>query len=138
WLLINGYLNTDKKPVVRNQTVYTTTPSSKDVGIITQDNIDLDTGEVDQTIVLTKTAQEFIIDNLENIVGLVENIKLPDPNVKYPELEMIGQKWTEEEQQRLIREFTEEKLTIARIAELHHRKSGGIRSRLIKLGLIEK
>lgn len=50
---------------------------------------------------------------------------------------MIGQKWTEDEEVRLIDAFMDEKLPIKEIAKRHNRKVGGIRSRLRKLRLID-
>lgn len=48
----------------------------------------------------------------------------------------VGQKWTKEEEQLLIEEF-KQGLSNQEIAENHNRKSGGIRSRLRKMRLIE-
>lgn len=50
---------------------------------------------------------------------------------------MIGQKWTEDEEVRMIDAFMVEKLSIKEIAKRHQRKEGGIRARLLKLRLIE-
>ncbi|WP_353143515.1 3'-5' exonuclease [Acinetobacter pragensis] len=50
---------------------------------------------------------------------------------------MIGQKWTEDEEVRLIDAFMDEKLPIKEIAQRHNRKIGGIRARLKKLRLID-
>ena len=50
---------------------------------------------------------------------------------------MIGHKWTEEEEVRLIDAFMDEKLPIKKIAEQHARKEGGIRARLRKLRFID-
>ena len=49
---------------------------------------------------------------------------------------MQGALWAKEEEQRLIEEF-KEGLSLEEIAEKHGRTSGGIRSRLRKLELIE-
>lgn len=138
WLLQNGYLNKDKRTVLKDITVYLTTESSKDIGILEQDRINSETGEIKKAIVLTKKAQEFIVDNLENIIGITEEIKVPKISDNYQELDMAGQKWTNEEQERLVQEFIEEKLTIEQIARIHHRKVGGIKARLKKIGLIEE
>lgn len=138
WLLHNGYINKDKRPVLKNEIVYTATSSSNDIGILEQDKINSETGEIKKTVVLTKKAQEFIVDNLENILGLSEEIRLPNASDNNEEIEMAWQKWTEEEQERLIHEFTKENLTLEQIAGIHHRKVGGIRSRLRKLGLIDE
>lgn len=137
WLLQNGYLNKDKKPVLKDVIVYSTTDSSKDIGIMEQDRINPETGEIKKAVVLTRKAQEFIVNNLENIVGMTEEIKSPKTSDSYQELDMAGQKWTNEEQERLVQEFIEEKLTIEQIAQIHHRKVGGIKARLKKIGLIE-
>ncbi|WP_114800955.1 Holliday junction resolvase-like protein [Moraxella canis] len=48
----------------------------------------------------------------------------------------VGQKWTEEEDERLVEAF-DKGLEIKELAQLHGRKYGGIRSRLKKLGKIE-
>lgn len=50
---------------------------------------------------------------------------------------MIGQKWTEDEEVKLIDAFMDEKLPIKDIALRHNRKIGGIRARLRKLRLID-
>jgi hypothetical protein len=50
---------------------------------------------------------------------------------------MIGQKWTEDEEVKLIDAFMDEKLPIKDIAIRHNRKVGGIRARLRKLRLID-
>lgn len=47
-----------------------------------------------------------------------------------------GTKWTAEEEQLLIREFSDGK-SLAELSSLLQRKEGGIRARLVKLGLIE-
>lgn len=138
WLLNNGYLIKDKRPVVRNVTVYSITESSKEIGIVEQEKINSETGEIKKSVVLTKTAQEFIVNNLDNIVGLAEDIKSSANSDNHSTENMVGRKWTKDEEKRLIHEFTEEKLTIKQIANLHCRKTGGIRARLIRLGLIEK
>ncbi len=138
WLLRNGYINKDKRPVLKNETVYTLSASSNDIGIVEQEKINSETGEIKKTVVLTKMAQEFIVDNLENIVGHAEEIRLPKTSYDNEGIEMVGQKWTEEEQERLIHEFTKENLTTEYIAQIHHRKEGGIRARLKKLGLIDE
>lgn len=138
WLLQRGYLNKDKKHVLKDVIFYSATESSKDIGIMEQDRINPETGEIKKAVVLTRMAQEFIVNNLENIVGITEEIKLPKASDNYQELDMAGQKWTDEEQESLIHEFTKKELTIEQIASIHHRKPGGILARLKKLGLIEE
>lgn len=50
---------------------------------------------------------------------------------------MIGQKWTEDEEVRLIDAFMDEKYSLKEIAQQHARKEGGIRARLKKLRFID-
>ncbi len=138
WLLQNGYLNKEKKPVLKDITIYSTTESSKNIGIMEQDRINFETGEIKKAIILTRKAQEFIVNNLENIIGITEEIRSPKDSDNYPELAMAGQKWTNEEQESLVHEFSEKGLTIEQIARIHHRKVGGIKARLKKIGLIEE
>lgn len=52
------------------------------------------------------------------------------------EEDKIGEKWTVEEEYRLVKSFTSG-VSIKEIAEIHKRQEGGIRSRLRKLGKIE-
>ena len=47
-----------------------------------------------------------------------------------------GEKWTEEEESRLVKEFNQG-FSIGEIASMHNRKKGGIRARVKRLGLIE-
>lgn len=54
-------------------------------------------------------------------------------DVEFP---MAWERWTTQEDERLIEEFNQG-LTIKQIAEMHNRKTGGIRSRLKKHNLIE-
>lgn len=138
WLLNNGFINKEKRAVLKDEIYYSTTSSSKDVGIVEQDRTNTETGEIRKVLVLTKKAQEFIVDNLENIIGNVDEIVMPKVDDNEQDVENAWQVWTEEEQERLICEFTKDKLTIEEIASIHHRRTGGIRSRLKKLGLIER
>ena len=48
----------------------------------------------------------------------------------------MGNKWTQEEDSQLISEY-KNKLTFKQIAEIHNRSTGAIRSRLLKLNVIE-
>ena len=58
-------------------------------------------------------------------------------NIQHDEdFPMAWERWTEQEDARLIDEFNQG-LTIKQIAEIHNRKTGGIRSRLKKHNLID-
>lgn len=72
------------------------------------------------------------------INALTQNsIKLEKTHTsKQDNLSHAGKPWTPEEDQQLIDEFNEG-LKVSKIAEIHGRSSGGISSRLSRLGLIE-
>ena len=43
------------------------TPKATEIGLIVQEKVDTKTGEVKNNIVLTRSAQQYILDNLESI-----------------------------------------------------------------------
>lgn len=136
WLVEQGYLADEKISVVREVSQLTITDSAESFGIVMDNKVDEKTGEISPRILLTRKAQEFIVENLETILGEeVENI--PNDASEKSNNSMQGVLWTKEEEDKLITEYKEEKLSIDEIAELHNRKNGGIRARLKKLGLIE-
>jgi|EP01034_Spumella_vulgaris_P043072 hypothetical protein len=53
-----------------------------------------------------------------------------------PGLESAGQRWTQDEEARLLQGF-DTGASLKELAAVHQRKVGGIRSRLIKLGRLE-
>lgn len=61
----------------------------------------------------------------------------PRRDVVTPGLENAGQRWTSEEEQRLLQAF-DNGASINSLALAHHRNAGGITSRLVKLGRIEQ
>ena len=86
----------------------------------------------EQTAVPQEPEESSVQVSIEKAVDEAESAE--------PETEtdsMIGQKWTEDEEVRLIDAFMDEKLPIKEIALRHNRKIGGIRARLRKLRLID-
>ena len=77
-----------------------------------------------------ETAVEVRVEKADPEADAVEDIEASSDA-------MIGQKWSEDEEVKLIDAFMVEKLSIKEIAERHQRKDGGIRSRLRKLRLID-
>lgn len=70
--------------------------------------------------------------------ALTQSSSEPKPRREVaPGLENAGQRWTPEEEQRLLQAF-DSGATIDSLAIAHHRNTGGITSRLVKLGRIEK
>ena len=53
-----------------------------------------------------------------------------------PGLESAGQRWTQDEEAKLLHGF-DKGASLEELAAVHHRKVGGIRSRLIRLGRLE-
>ena len=86
--------------------------------------------------------QRATIQSNENKVSnniVVETASLEVLTIDHDEIDtstdaMIGQKWSEDEEVKLIDAFMEEKLSIKDIAQRHQRKEGGIRSRLKNSG----
>ena len=137
WLIEQGYLITEKVSVVKEVSQLTITDNAENFGIILGNKVDEKTGEIKPSVLLTRKAQEYIVNNLENI--LVEEIpKEKQENISTStHCSMHGQFWSKEEEEKLVFEYIEEKLSITEIAKLHNRNTGGIRARLKKLGLIE-
>ncbi len=74
--------------------------------------------------------------SIEVSIGQVEEVN-SEPKTEKMDDSMIGQKWTEDEEVRLIDAFMDENLSIKEIAQRHNRKQGGIRARLKKLRLLD-
>lgn len=132
WLIERGYLTHKKVTVVKEVSKLTVTDDAENFGIVVDNKVDEKTGEIKPYILLNRKAQEYIVDNLENI--LREESEEPEKN---DTVSMQGQLWSKEEDERLIKEYTELKLSVFEIAKLHGRKNGGIRARLKKLGLVD-
>ncbi|AXQ23255.1 hypothetical protein BEN71_14730 [Acinetobacter wuhouensis] len=84
----------------------------------------------------TAAQVEVIESSVEVSIEKAEE-QVPASNTEAADNSMIGQKWTEDEEVRLIDAFMDEKLSIKEIAKRHNRKEGGIRARLKKLRLVD-
>ncbi len=135
WLVQQGYLVKEKVPIVKEISKLTTTDKSESFGIVIDNKTDDSTGEIKPYVLLTRKAQEYIVDNLETILD--EENKEQSDDSKSINRYMAGQLWSKEEEDRLISEYTEQKLSITEIAELHNRNYAGIRVRLKRLKLLE-
>lgn len=95
-----------------------------------------DIKEIQQKIVIQQEVSEASVEvSVEKITLDVLTIEEDSVEGKFDT--MMGQKWSEDEEVKLIDAFMEEKLSIKEIAKRHQRKEGGIRSRLRKLRLID-
>ena len=95
-----------------------------------------DIKEIQQKIAIQQEVSEASVEvSVEKITLDVLTIEEDSVEGKFDT--MMGQKWSEDEEVKLIDAFMEEKLSINEIAKRHQRKEGGIRSRLRKLRLID-
>lgn len=68
WLLKNAYITETKQPAVINRTVMRPLPKAAGIGISEEETIDPNTGEVKSRLMLTRQAQQFLLDNLDQIL----------------------------------------------------------------------
>ena len=69
WLLKNAYIAETKQPAVINRTVMKPLPKAAGIGISEEETVDPKTGEIKSRIVLTRQAQQFLLDNLDQILS---------------------------------------------------------------------
>lgn len=137
WLIEQGYLVNEKISVVKEVSQLTITDNAESFGIVMDNKVDEKTGEIKPCVLLTRKAQEYIVDNLENILA-EELVESKEENISMKtNYSMRGQLWSKEEEDKLVFEYVEQKRTISEIARLHNRNNGGIRARLKKLGLVD-
>ena len=136
WLIEQGYLTNEKVSVVKEVSRLAITDNAENLGIVLDNKVDEKTGEIKPCVLLTRKAQEYIVNNLESILA-EEIVEEQEKNPLKANYSMRGQLWSKDEEDKLIDEFIEQKLSIGEIAKLHGRNTGGIRARLKKLGLIE-
>ena len=67
WLVASGYLAENIITVQKEIKEVHITPKATEIGLIVQEKVDTKTGEVKNNIVLTRSAQQYILDNLESI-----------------------------------------------------------------------
>lgn len=95
-----------------------------------------DIKEIQQKIAIQQEVSEASVEvGVEKIT--LDVLTIEEDSVEEKSDTMMGQKWSEDEEVKLIDAFMEEKLSIKEIAKRHQRKEGGIRSRLRKLRLID-
>lgn len=123
WLIKNNYINENKIQVIKEVVKYSATEKGKEIGILEDNEVDSKTGETYPSYLLSKKAQSYLLDNLDNIC-MKKVVK-------------ENNRWTEEEQKQLIDEFVYKNMSVAEIAKIHNRTEVAIDSRLKKVGLIE-
>jgi len=67
WLISRGYLAENTITVQKEIKEVHITPKADEIGLVVQEKVDTKTGEVKNNIVLTRSAQQYILDNLESI-----------------------------------------------------------------------
>lgn len=68
WLLKNEYIAQTKQPTVITKTVMKPMQKAAKIGIEEMETTDPKTGEIKYRIMLTPTAQQFLLDNLDDIL----------------------------------------------------------------------
>ena len=69
WLVSMGYILADRMSMKGRRKHYLLSDTSEEFGISIDEYVDKETGKVYENITLTQKAQEFIINNLEMIIG---------------------------------------------------------------------
>ena len=69
WLLKNGYLSETKVPTVVNKSVKVITPLAAKIGVVENLVVDKKTGEAKPQIFFSRDAQEFILQNINEIAN---------------------------------------------------------------------
>ncbi len=69
WLLKQGYISETKAPTLVNKSVKTVSPMSERVGIVEHVTVDPKTGEAKTQLLFSRKAQEYILDNIQNILA---------------------------------------------------------------------
>lgn len=107
-------------------------------GVILEQNFRSD-GSKYSSIKYQQAAQRFIIDNIDAIAEICSieehNDKIKKENIR-ADAPLQGSVWTREQEQILIEMFNQG-MSAAKISERMKRTTGGIASKLKKLGLIE-
>ena len=135
WLMYKGYINKEKIQIIKEVYQYNATSEGEKVGIISEELIDEKTGQVTYSYLLSQEAQKYILNELGNIIS--NSKQYTTSKIRKKERINVGARWTEEEEQQLIDEYVNQKLTITQIAKIHLRKYAGIKIRLRSLGLLE-
>lgn len=68
WLLKNGYISESKQPAVIRRTVLKPLPKAAGIGILEQETLDPETGELSTRMVLSPEGQRFLLDHLEQML----------------------------------------------------------------------
>lgn len=73
WLIANGYASVEKIQVIKNENSLRLTENSEKIGIIETSKTDSETGEIKSKLMLSLCAQEYILENLEDICAESKN-----------------------------------------------------------------
>lgn len=106
------------------------TPRGKELGILTERREGQN--RTYTVIVYNRAAQQFILDNIDAVIGLSTQAK-----VQSEDAQMQGQPWTTTHDE-ILTDLFRKQVPVKEIAVTLKRTETGIRSRLKKLGLIER
>lgn len=125
WLIEIGAL--ESKGTTEGRSIKRPTEQGKELGISTEKRIGMNGEYV--VVVYNKEAQQFIIDNLEEIVANTDNISSKKADNQ-------GLAWTPAHEECLVDLFNKN-VPVSEIAVTLKRTETGIRARLKKMGLID-
>ena len=129
WLIKIGLLETIMLPNGKKRKM--PTARGHEFGIFTEERIGR-YGTNYAVVLFSPSAQQFVFDNLDAFIG---DVKENDEDKK--EFEYQGLPWTESQEELLI-ELFQKNHSVSEIANILQRTRGGIRARLIRLGLINQ
>lgn len=130
WLLNNDLLELHR---AQNGKDYKSlTPKGEELGIISESRISK-SGQSYIVLLYPPKAQRYILDHIAEITEINNKKLKKTSNVN---LENQGKPWDSTQDEQLIRMFNDG-LVVSAIAAEMKRSDGGIRARLVKLGLIE-
>lgn len=128
WLIELGFLNVIT--TAEGKTFRRPTSAGEDIGISTEQR-NGERGPYTVTL-YSKSAQQFIIDNLDAVIELSRRTK-----EKSSDASLQGQPWTPV-QDEILTDLFRKKVSTKEIAVTLKRTTGGIKGRLKRLGLVEQ
>lgn len=128
WLIEIGALSVTTE--TDGKTVKYPTPRGKELGILTERREGQN--RTYTVIVYNRAAQQFILDNLDAVIGLSAQ-----PKEQSEDAQMQGQPWTTTHDE-ILTDLFRKQVPVKEIAVTLKRTETGIKSRLKKLGLIEQ
>lgn len=129
WLIENGLIVENE---INGRKYKIPTAKGIEAGIYTEERF-VNSGNY-KVVLYNKNAQRIIIEHLVEAIGNNNAINSQTTNINSADSNR-GKPWDSEQEEKLIEMF-KDRLTVKEIANTMMRSTGGIRARLLKLGLI--